>query len=223
MYEEFLRDPSAVGAEWRRLFESGVIGVQPNGDGQRPVRTDDARVEPAPRSPVAGSAQPPAAVPHPATGDLPPGASQIKGPAARLVHNMDESLSVPTATTFRALAVGTLEASRRELNARLQAAGRNEKLSFTHLIGFATVQAAKRHPVMTHTLLLHEGTPYRVQPEGIGLGLAVDVQRKGGRRGLVVPVIKRADTMDFAAFLAAYEGLVEKARTNRLMPDDFTG
>ena len=29
--------------------------------------------------------------------------------------------------------------------------------------------------------------------------------------------------MDFAAFHAAYEALVEKARTNRLMPDDFVG
>src|SRR6266704_4129804 len=29
--------------------------------------------------------------------------------------------------------------------------------------------------------------------------------------------------MDFAAFHAAYEALVEKARTNRLMPDDFAG
>ena len=70
---------------------------------------------------------------------------------------------------------------------------------------------------------MHDGAPYRVAPEGIALGLAVDVQRKDGSRGLVVPVIKRADTMDFAAFHAAYEALVEKARTNRLMPDDFAG
>src|SRR5512146_611328 len=214
MYEEFLRDPSAVGTEWRQLFESGVVGVRPNGrDGAGPAAS---AVPPAPAArippPHGGAAAP-----------LPAGASAIKGPAARLVANMSESLSVPTATTFRTLAVGTLEASRRELNARLQAAGRSEKLSFTHLIAFALVQAAKRHPVMTHTLLLQEGTPYRVQPEGIGLGLAVDVQRKDGSRGLVVPVIKRADTMDFASFLAAYEGLVDKARTNRLMPDDFTG
>src|SRR5512146_2185364 len=214
MYEEFLRDPSAVGTEWRQLFESGVVGVRPNGrDGAGPAAS---AVPPAPAArippPHGGAAAP-----------LPAGASAIKGPAARLVANMSECLSVPTATTFRTLAVGTLEASRRELNARLQAAGRSEKLSFTHLIAFALVQAAKRHPVMTHTLLLQEGTPYRVQPEGIGLGLAVDVQRKDGSRGLVVPVIKRADTMDFASFLAAYEGLVDKARTNRLMPDDFTG
>src|SRR6185436_3021436 len=87
----------------------------------------------------------------------------------------------------------------------------------------ALVQAAKRHPVMGHTLLIQDGVPYRVQPEGIGLGLAVDVQRKDGSRGLVVPVIKRADTMDFGAFHAAYEALVEKARANQLMPDDFIG
>src|SRR5688500_5911689 len=33
MYEEFLRDPAAVGPEWRRLFESGVVGEGPSGNG----------------------------------------------------------------------------------------------------------------------------------------------------------------------------------------------
>ena len=231
MYEEFLRDPGAVGAEWRRLFESGVVGVRPNGrDGG--VQTYGAEpgaelgpgvLTPTPPALAPARISPAPPPPRDTSTSLPAGASAIKGPAARLVANMNESLSVPTATTFRVVAVGRLESSRRELNASLQAAGRQEKLSFTHLIAFALVQAAKRHPVMTHTLLVHEGVPYRVQPEGIGLGLAVDVQRKDGSRGLVVPVIKRADTMDFSAFLSAYEGLVDKARTNRLMPDDFTG
>jgi 2-oxoglutarate dehydrogenase E1 component len=136
---------------------------------------------------------------------------------------MEQSLTVPTATTFRVVPVGVLEERRRGINAALQAAGRRDKVSFTHLIAFALVQATKQHPVMGHTLVMHEGSPYRVQPEGIALGLAVDVQRKDGSRGLVVPVIKRAETMDFAGFHAAYEALVEKARTNRLMPDDFAG
>src|SRR5688572_24402603 len=36
MYEEFLRDPAAVGPEWRRLFESGVVGASDGGAaGQR--------------------------------------------------------------------------------------------------------------------------------------------------------------------------------------------
>ena len=229
MYEEFLRDPSAVGPEWRRLFESGTVGL--NGDGRMDGWTDGQ---------VAGA--PPAAAPapdlsriaarasvhptispsdHPAA--APAGATPIKGPAARLVANMNESLSVPTATTFRTLPVAQLERVRTDVNVRLQSAGRSQKLSFTHLIAFALVQAAKRHPVMAHTLVEIDGAPYRVQPDGLGLGLAVDVQRKDGSRGLVVPVIKRADTLDFAAFHAAYEALVEKARTNKLLPDDFTG
>jgi multifunctional 2-oxoglutarate metabolism enzyme len=206
MYEEYLRDPAAVGPEWRRLFESGVVGERPeNGRGGAapPARTGaetQGRSAPAPS-----------------------GAVPIKGPAARLVANMTESLGVPTATTLRVVAVAALEERRKRLNAALQAAGRRDKLSFTHLIAFALVQATKRHPVMGHTLVHADGADYRVQPDGIGLGLAVDVQRKDGSRGLVVPVIKRADTLDFAAFHAAYETLVEKARSNKLMPDDFAG
>src|SRR5256886_10405763 len=42
-------------------------------------------------------------------------------------------------------------------------------------------------------------------------------------RSLVVPVIRHAEAMDFATFHATYETLVEKARTNRLLPDDYAG
>ena len=228
MYEEFLRDPAAVGPEWRRLFESGVVGERPDGNGAAApaARTvTEPRAAPEPRPPVAASpvAAAPAPAAPPAPPGLPAGASPIKGPAAKLVANMHESLTVPTATTFRVLPVGALEQRRRGLNQGLQAAGKSGKISFTHLIAFALVQATKQHPVMGHTLLVHDGAPYRVAPEGIALGLAVDVQRKDGSRGLVVPVIKRADTMDFAAFHSAYEALVDKARGNRLMPDDFSG
>jgi len=51
----------------------------------------------------------------------------------------------------------------------------------------------------------------------------VDVEKKDGSRALVVPVIKHAEGMDFAQFRAAYETLVEKARANKLLPDDFAG
>src|SRR2546426_1311018 len=76
---------------------------------------------------------------------------------------------------------------------------------------------------MTHAFQDIEGKPHRVDPGAIGLGLAVDVEKKDGSRALVVPVIKHAEAMDFAGFHAAYEALVEKARANRLMPDDFAG
>jgi len=134
---------------------------------------------------------------------------------------MTDSLGVPTATSFRDISATTLDTRRKALNGQLAASGK--KISFTHLIAYAIVQAAKPFPVMTHAFQEIDGKPHRVDPGAIGLGLAVDVEKKDGSRALVVPVIRHAETMDFAAFHAAYEALVEKARSNRLMPDDFSG
>src|SRR5467141_83552 len=201
MYEEYLRDPSSVGQEWRELFDNGKLAELPIIQGAR--STEQVAAPLAPRSVL----------------PAPQGATPISGAAARLVQNMTESLTVPTATSFRDIPATTLDARRKALNAQLAASGR--KVSFTHLIGYGIVQAAKRFPVMTHHFQEIDGKPYRVDPAAIGLGLAVDVEKKDGNRALVVPVIKHAEAMDFAAFHAAYEALVEKARTNRLMPDDF--
>jgi len=203
MYEQYLRDPASVSEEWRGLFDNGKLAELP----VIPTSRDEAIGE-------AGTL-PPSPVP------LPQGLSPITGPAARLVQNMTDSLSVPTATSFRDIAVDVLATRRTALNGQLAQSGR--KLSFTHLIGYAIVQATKQLPVMGRAYAEQEGKPHRVDPDGISLGLAVDVERKDGSRGLVVPVVKHADAMDFAAFHATYESLVEKARTNRLLPDDFAG
>ncbi len=212
MYEDYLRDPASVGPEWRELFDNGKLAELPIIQGARSTEQVAATPAPAPAAPLAPSSVLPAP---------PRGATPITGPAARLVQNMTESLTVPTATSFRDIPATTLDARRKALNAQRAASGK--KVSFTHLIGYGIVQAAKRFPVMTHHFQEIDGKPYRVDPAAIGLGLAVDVEKKDGSRALVVPVIKHAEAMDFAAFHAAYEALVEKARTNRVMPDDFAG
>src|SRR6266550_4478745 len=211
MYEDYLRDPASVGSEWRELFDNGKLGDLPIIQG---ARSKEQGAEPAPPPPAPTPSAPRSVLPA-------PGAVPITGPAARLVANMTDSLTVPTATSFRDISATTLDARRKALNAQLAASGR--KISFTHLIGYAIVQAAKRFPVMTHAFQEIEGKPHRIDPGAIGLGLAVDVEKKDGSHALVVPVIKHAETMDFAAFHAAYETLVEKARANRLLPDDFAG
>ncbi len=223
MYEEYLRDPAAVSEEWRRYFENGNAGLgQEQGNGHHPS------VQPA----TAASAQPPVAEPpsHRAAGPspaappaAPPGAVPITGPAARLVANMNESRGIPTATSFRELAVAQLETRRRELNNALRAAGRAEKVSFTHLIGYAIVRAADRHPALTTVYLEVDGAPHRLPGGRVNLGIAVDVERKDGSRGLVVPVIHDAARKSFAEFHQVYESLVEKARGNKLLPDAFAG
>lgn len=156
---------------------------------------------------------------------LPPGATQtpLKGPASALAVAMEQSLTIPTATSFRTIAVDVLDARRKELNAALKGANRPQKISFTHVIAFALVHAASEQPVITHSFRRDEqGQPQRVEP-GIHLGLAVDSERKDGTRFLVVPVIKHADTLDFARFSAAYDDVVTRARTNKLVPDDLAG
>jgi 2-oxoglutarate decarboxylase len=246
MYEEFLRDPAAVSAEWRRYFENGIQGLTPeNGSEDRasvvaggradgrtagppaePTIPSVSRSEVAPV--IAGAADAglssdrsfalPAVRPS-----APPGAVLISGPAAKLVANMNESRSMPTATSFREMPVATLESRRRELNNALRSAGRTEKVSFTHLIGYAVAKAAARHPALTSMYAEVDGAPYRVPGGQVNLGIAVDVERKDGTRGLVVPVIRDAGGRRFAEFHTMYESLVEKARGNKLLPDAFAG
>ncbi|HMA43567.1 MAG TPA: 2-oxo acid dehydrogenase subunit E2, partial [Gemmatimonadales bacterium] len=214
MYEQYLRDPASVGEEWRVLFDNGKLAELPV------IPTNRAEVLAALGSGeqgAVGGAPSATAPPSP----LPAGLTPITGPAARLVQNMGESLGVPTATSFRDVSVAVLDARRKALNTAL--AARGLKVSYTHLIAYAIVQVAKQLPVMVRAFHEVDGKPHRFDPDGIHLGLAVDVEKKDGTRTLVVPVIKHAETMDFTAFHAAYETLVDKARTNRLVPDDFAG
>ncbi len=141
----------------------------------------------------------------------------LRGGAAMLARYMDESRSIPTATSFRTLTVTMLDARRKEL----KAAGR--KVSFTHLIGYAIGRAAQEMGVMADHFTELDGKPARAHDGQVNLGLAVDVEKKDGTRTLMVPVIRDAGRMPFDRFLAAYDALVEKARTNTLTADDLVG
>jgi 2-oxoglutarate decarboxylase len=146
---------------------------------------------------------------------------QLRGPAAMLAQAMGESREVPTATSFRTIAVDTLDAKRKALNGLLKE--RALKVSFTHLIAWAIAQAAKEWPVMARTFEEREGKPFAIENAPVNLGIAVDVERKDGSRSLMVPTIMGADGLDFAAFHSSYEDLITRARENRLTADDFQG
>ena len=146
---------------------------------------------------------------------------QLRGPAAMLAKAMDESRAVPTATSFRTIAVDTLDAKRRALNGVLNERGM--KVSFTHLVAWAIVQAAKDFPVMVRTFEEREGKPFAIEGGPVNLGIAVDVERKDGSHSLMVPAIKGAEDLDFAGFHSYYEELITKTRENKLTADDFQG
>ncbi len=144
-------------------------------------------------------------------------AQPMRGGAAALARYMEQSRSIPTATSFRTLTVTMLDARRRELKAG------ERKVSFTHLIAYAIARAAEDMPVMANHYAEREGKPHRMLDGQVNLGLAVDVEKKDGSRTLMVPVIRDAGRMPFAGFLDAYDALVEKARTNTLTADDLVG
>jgi len=206
MYRQYRENPQAVSAGWREFFED----YTPRG-------------EPAPApAPAAAPAAPSAkaeAGPVLLEGEH---AEPLRGAAARIVENMEASLGVPTATSVRTMPAKLLEVNRQILNNHLGRT-RGGKVSFTHLIGFAVLRALRKVSNMNSSYGVTDGLPSVVRHAHVNLGLAVDMQKSDGSRTLVVPNIKAADTLDFAAFHAAYEELIRKARTNKLEVNDFMG
>ena len=146
----------------------------------------------------------------------------LRGAAAAVVKNMSASLEVPTATSVRAIPAKLMIDNRIVINNHLKRT-RGGKISFTHLIGYALVQAVKQFPNMNRHFAEVDGKPNAVTPEHVNLGLAIDLQGKDGNRQLVVAGIKNCENMRFGQFLAAYEDIVRRARDGKLTAEDFGG
>lgn len=192
-----------------------------------------AKAKPAPQvSPASQTTPTPSTDTKPTPKDAPrptPSAAKdeptytvLRGIAAATAKNMDVSLTVPTATSVRQVPVKLLWDNRIVINSHL-ARARGGKVSFTHIIGYALVQALKSMPEMNNSFTETDGKPTMVSPAHINLGLAIDQQKPDGTRQLVAPSIKACETMDFAAFWTAYETMIRKARDNKLTMDDYSG
>jgi 2-oxoglutarate dehydrogenase E1 component len=241
LYEKYRTDPQSVSASWREFFQD-----------YEPAGAEEEEEEEEPQLVAAGAggatgfststsstsgglkaAAPQTAAPQPAPAPRPtpvpaPAAPTsgkqvaLRGAASKIVANMETSLTVPTATSIRNIPVKVLEENRRVINNHLALIGQS-KASFTHIIAWAIVQAIKSQPRMNSSFIVVDGTPTRVDREDVNIGLAIDIEKKDGTRSLLVPNIKRANTLDFAQFLKAYNDTVRKARNNALEIADFEG
>jgi len=231
MFRRFQEDPGSVGEAWREFFDGyrpRVASAAPDGEGASgaPAAPPDGQAQEAPAGKPAATGQPAAGAGPDA--DAGPGdeaeMTPLRGAAAVIAERMEESLDVPTATSVRTVPAKLLELNRSILNRHLVRKQGGGKVSFTHLIGWAVVQAVARMPGMNVTYRVGpDGKPQAVKHRNVSLGLAVDVKRSDGSRTLLVPNIKAADTLDFAGFFAAYEELIRKVNTGKLGPDDFAG
>jgi pyruvate dehydrogenase E2 component (dihydrolipoamide acetyltransferase) len=88
--------------------------------------------------------------------------------------------------------------------------------SFNDLLSLVVARALREFPYM-NARYSQDGQSIDQLPY-INLGLAVDTDR-----GLLVPVIRDADTLGLQALGQRFRELVERARNARSLPDDLTG
>ncbi|MEY3805676.1 MAG: putative 2-oxoglutarate dehydrogenase component, partial [Actinomycetota bacterium] len=230
MYEQFRSDPLSVSEAWREFFSDyRSQNPQFSSPVSTPQSNGAASVAPAAVPITNGSttngtvASQPVA-PTPAPTPVVPEGEPIRGVGAAIVTNMEKSLTVPTATSFRNVPARLLEVNRKQINDYRSRHGMS-KVSFTHIIAYAIVRAiADAVPNMKNGFAQDaSGKPVLVRNDHVNVGLAVDVDKGDGTRTLVVPVLREADTLDFAGFLVAYDEIIRKVKANKLTIADFQG
>jgi len=236
MYEQYKYNQQTVDDPWRQVFETNGVTAKTNGqtvNGNAPVNTQVAAEPapaatapaPAPAPETAAIAKAPSAPPVPAEETEPSPSEQmvpLRGAPLRIAENMNLSLSVPTATSQRVLPVRVVDENRKLANDYRDIAGQS-KLSYTHFIGWAIVQALKSQPNLNNAYLQKDGESFRVVRNAVNFGLAIDVPGKDGTRSLLVPSIKNAGDMTFVEFVAAFDDLVARGRAGKLQLPDFQG
>ena len=238
MREAYLRDPHSVDPKWWPLFAGDspapvappapavppVVHVESASPSTGPINTVQART-----TSVGPKAQPIPAEAPATTGsiaEVPAEASEevttLRGIAKTLAANMDQSIEVPTATSVRTIPAKLMIDNRIVINNHLRRT-RGGKISFTHLIAWAMVRALHDYPGQNVFYDERDGKPVAIKPAHINLGIAIDLPKSDGSRSLVVPGIKRCESMGFAEFITAYEDVVKRAREGKLEASDFQG
>ena len=214
-------NPSLVDESWRAYFDELIGG---NGDANAAPQASAPAVE----TTGDGAAAKPAKAEKPAPPAIEtssqPGVEKlpIRGPALKIVENMEASLAVPTATSQRRIPVKLLDENRRIINRHLEERGRH-KASYTHLIAYALLRALEKFPQLNDGFEVADDQPVRVKREAVNLGIAIDLEKKDGTRSLLVPNIKDAGRLTFSQFLKAYDDVVSRAREGKLQIPDFQG
>lgn len=105
----------------------------------------------------------------------------------------------------------------REANKSAFEAKYNQKLTYTPMIVDCVVRAIKDFPMIN--VSVDETETKIIKHHDINIGIATALPNNN----LIVPVIKTANTLNLEGLAKGVNGLVDKARTNKLSPDDISG
>jgi 2-oxoglutarate dehydrogenase E2 component (dihydrolipoamide succinyltransferase) len=195
-----------------------VTKVQGTGKDGRVTKQDMlAFIEQAIASPTISAPVPasrpvttPSAAPVAMPGEVVPLTAIRRSIAEHMVRSKHTS---PHATTYFEIDMSRVMAHRAAHKAAFERDGAN--LTFTPYLAAATTAALKENPMVNSSwsdagIVLHRA---------IHLGIAVAL----GNQGLIVPVIKNADSLNLLGLARAVNDLADRARNNKLKPDDVQG
>ncbi len=206
LHEQYEKNPSQIPVQWQKFFGKVTGKFEDNANMENKENGTLFNL---------GNIE----FPLPGEGDE---TQVIAGSSARILDNMNDSLTVPVATSQRTVPVKLLEENRRLLNQFLEKKNAG-KVSFTHLISWAILKAAEKVPALNNAFTLIKGKPNIIKRKNINLGLAIDLERKDGSHSLIVPNIKNANRMNFKQFWDTYEDLVTRSRKGLIDPVEFSG
>jgi 2-oxoglutarate dehydrogenase E1 component len=207
LHEQYEEDPSEVSEQWQNFF--GKVEPEEKGNGNSGIHIKEGYKQ------VNENIQ----MPVPGKDDR---VQIIAGSSAKILENMNNSLTIPVATSQRAIPVKLLEENRTLINKYLHKKNRG-KISFTHLISWAIVKAIMTNPAMNNAFTVINGRPNVIRRNSINLGIAIDLEKKDGTRSLIVPNIKSANDMTFDQFYSVYDDLIRRSRKGLIDPSDFMG
>jgi 2-oxoglutarate dehydrogenase E2 component (dihydrolipoamide succinyltransferase) len=205
-------DVAAIGGTGRngRVTRRNVIEFIESGAAARPATAAHAAAAPRPAPAARGPAAPA------------PVAQGLK--AQRIPFNRIRKLTADHMVRSKATSPHVLQAVEvdfagvdrvRKAMRDAWKAQRGYSLTYLPFIAYSVCKALQEFPnanasVGDNELILHGE---------VNLAIAIDL----GAEGLVAPVIKRADSMSLTQIAEAIHDLAQRARNNRLKPDDLSG
>ncbi len=170
-----------------------------------------------PATPATSTAAPRAGLPTAATIDFPEGTDEVLVPMTQMrkgiAAQMTRALQAPHAYVQMEVDVTRLVALRESTKKAYQAK-EGISLSYVPFVVKASAEALKRNP--TFNANWTEGGLLAKRRINIGVAVAVD-------DGLLVPVIRDADTLSIHGLNMAITDVANRARVNKFRVDDFGG
>jgi 2-oxoglutarate dehydrogenase E2 component (dihydrolipoamide succinyltransferase) len=198
----------------RRIAGTGSAGRITKEDALKHLSERRAGTAAVPPSPATSTVKAPAPAAAPVVSTLPGTVAPLSRMRAIIAERMVESKRIaPHVYSVYKIDMTRIVRLRERERSRFEQK-HGVKLTFMPFIAAAAIEALRRHPIVNASL--KDGAIH--YHANIHLGIAVALEW-----GLIVPVVKQAETLSFAELARTMADLAERARSKKLKPDEANG